>query len=187
MGFGGSQNPSISCESDLAIRSTGDLARFEALGCKTVKGDLVIGEDDGGSWQGNAASDLGGMASLLQVEGDLVIAGLAIAQLTGLQNLREVGGSLIIENNQNLTGLAALSGLQVIEGDLTIAFNLRLTTLLAGTGWESDLLAGQLTVRNNTLLPQCAVDELSAHLDADCHQPPELYCELLNTGASDCD
>jgi hypothetical protein len=75
--------------------------------------------------------------------------------LTGLENLTEVTGSLTIERG-NLTSLNGLSGLTTIGGSLDIYNNNSLTTLAGFDNLTS--LGGALDIWENDNLPQCEAE-----------------------------
>jgi hypothetical protein len=68
-----------------------------------------------------------------EIEGDVMIRGSNITDLSGLIVLTSIGGTLeigdIYAGNPSLTSLAGLEGLTSIEGDLYIAWNYNLTSL----------------------------------------------------------
>lgn len=66
------------------------------------------------------------------LEGNLVIQEArpgAIRQLTGLNNLREINGNLIVRLNRDLTNLSGLNNLTRISGELNIQSNGQLVNL----------------------------------------------------------
>jgi len=82
------------------------------------------------------------------LEGDLVIERSALANLDALKDLRDVRGSLRIEDNASLTTLAGLADVRV-SGDLVVENNPRLADL-TGLDGTDQLVA--LTLRSNDAL-----------------------------------
>ena len=95
-------------------------------GCNMIEGDVTI--------CGENITNLNGLSALTSLGGDLsigVVAGIfgfyignpSLANLSALQNLDYVGGSLIIAENDSLTNLQGLENITTIEGDLKIIGN----------------------------------------------------------------
>lgn len=107
-------------------RVTGDvrLEGFASLvglgGLERVGGDLTLRTD------GSAE----GLGSLASVGGGLSVSGLASTRLTGLEGVRTVG-SLVLMNNEVLTDVSVLRGLEHVSGDVVIAANPALSTAAA--------------------------------------------------------
>jgi hypothetical protein len=88
-------------------------------GCTIIEGDVIIEGDD--------ISNLSALNVLTSIQGDLKIGypfGNAILfSLAGLENITEIGGRLIIEDNNLLEDLNGLSGLVSIGGMLQVTGN----------------------------------------------------------------
>ncbi len=115
----------INCEGDVMISTTEELLAFN---CETVNGNLII---DLPRLNEFIATDLGTLRSLKEVKGDLIIRNLTflLISVSDLQSLETVGGSVIIENNDNLRSIQGLSQLTTIGGDLIVRNNTQMTDL----------------------------------------------------------
>jgi hypothetical protein len=71
-----------------------------------------------------------------QVGGDLSISGEFIRDLTPLENIRHIGGSLFIGDNDMLKSLAGLENLETIDSGLHIYDNFTLTDINGLSGLE---------------------------------------------------
>jgi hypothetical protein len=129
------------------------LEDLDDLACvPRVVGDLVIGGLEVGSYGtttdlGNKRlSSLSGLSSLVEVGGDLVITDNdALSSLSGLEQLSQIGGWLHIESQPGLDSLSGLSGL-VDAGVVYVSGNPGLTSL---SGLDSLVGAGSLAVKDN--------------------------------------
>jgi hypothetical protein len=78
----------------------------------------------------SAGNGLDGLAALRQVGGSVsILANAELTDLTGLHGVESVGGDLRIIANPSLKSLTGLSSLMVVGGELHIEHNLALTTL----------------------------------------------------------
>ncbi len=99
------------------------------------------------------------------IEGDVMINGVDITNLSGLSMLTSIGGSLSIgyyENagNPNLTSLAGLNGLTYIGSYLLIINNLALTNL---SGLNNlTYIGSDLNISNNTLSTLAGLQNLDS-------------------------
>ena len=89
-------------------------------GCTEIEGDVTINGDD--------ITNLNGLNVLTNISGDFLIGELyspgpvnpALINLTGLENLTSIGGSLTLRGNSVLSGLNGLENLVYLGGDLRI-------------------------------------------------------------------
>ena len=115
--------------------------------CTYLSGDVTILGDD--------ITSMEGLNEITSVEGNLMIIGNELLNdLTGLDNLNTIGGSLSIGNtwynNPRLTNLTGLEGLTSIVGGLSISNNDSLTSL---TGLDNlNTIGGSLSIGNVSVL-----------------------------------
>ena len=136
-----------------------DLHGFEKL--TAIEGGLFINENE-------RLTSLDGLGNLRSIDGDLIIGNLVIfapsgavvliggnedlITLTGLEELRTIGGHLDIIGNEVLTSIAGLANLQGLGGNLRIAANPLLRTSFAdalveqlnAAGFEGEILVVEL-------------------------------------------
>jgi hypothetical protein len=106
-----------------------------------------------GNIQVSTTTDVTDLAGVQCITGNLTVSAAVIADLTGLESLKYVGGNLSIINNTGtttLTALAGLSGLVLVGGALDIEGNTQLRNI-SGLGSLVDL-GGALTLSNNAAL-----------------------------------
>jgi hypothetical protein len=112
----------------ITFTTQADINNFQVdyPGCTEIEGDLKIEGDD--------INNLLGLSVLTSIGGDLIIGPdnywePALTSLSGLNNLTEVAGNMIIESNPVLQSLTGLEGLTNIGGRLEIESNDALTSL----------------------------------------------------------
>ncbi len=117
--------PPTSCDQpSTLVDSAEDLAALGKLGCTSMAGDLVI------RGRGVGASDLSALDGLQEIEGSLTIRGIpTLASLRGLGHLQKIKGSLFLGGTDRLASLDGLAGLESVGGDLTIAYEATLGAL----------------------------------------------------------
>jgi hypothetical protein len=104
---------------DGAIKSDAELEAY--AGCTTIEGSVQI--------EGPGVGSLVALQHVEEIEGSLLIGqDTALRSLEGLGALRTLGGSLVLQNNAELTDASALSGLT--EAHSLIAFGSPLLTHL---------------------------------------------------------
>ena len=108
------------------------------------------------------------MDSLSGVGGSVLIGGPdfggnALTNLSGLDCLKSIGGSLYICRNSNLTSLDALINLHSIGGDLYIYKNNALETLSGLDNIEEQSI-DSLTILDNNILSTCNVQSVCDYL-----------------------
>jgi hypothetical protein len=121
-------------------------------------------------------NELGGLTC---VTGSLYVYSTSLTDLTGLDTLQLVGGSVYIDYNASLVSVAGLDVLESITGELGISNNASLTTLenlgsLTYVGLDFDIY-------DNENLPACWTSVLEAQTGATCEM-----C-TGNNGTGTCD
>jgi hypothetical protein len=133
----------------------GVVALSTLLGCNpgpVYAGDLIL----------ETADDVRAFADVEEVEGSVVIEGSSLTDLTGLERLEWIGGALAIGGdlgNASLVSVEGLSGLQRVEGDVTIRRN----NLLADLGGLRALssVGGSIVIQENDALATLNLSSLS--------------------------
>jgi len=96
--------------------------------CTEIEGDVRIGH----FMSGTGMNDLSGLSQITTISGDLTIQNTSATNLTGLENLESVGGSISIRSNWDLQTIDALSNLESVGGQyLIIQHNLFLEDMKA--------------------------------------------------------
>ncbi len=104
-----------------------------------------------------AALDLGGLAELREVRGDIQIGPTTgLHSISGLDHLDVVGGSLRIDHNVELSGVF-WSGLTHVGGDLVIVANLSLHTISLPA---LKTVGGSISVLGNSALESVSLPAL---------------------------
>ncbi|MCB9282853.1 MAG: T9SS type A sorting domain-containing protein [Lewinellaceae bacterium] len=118
-------------------------------------------------------TDLKGLDDLATVGGDLMLGdNTMLASLTGLEGLSSIGGSVSIgiytpevaHGNAALLNLKGFDNLTAIGGSFSILHNLSLADISALNHPLS--IGGDLTIYENTALPECAVQAVCDYLSA---------------------
>lgn len=150
-------------------------------GCTEITGNVEISGDDIVNLEGlnvltsiswnfliednSLLLDLTGLENLTTIGGSLVIGSgyqdyQALTSLSGLDNLTSIGGQLYISKNDDLTGLFASNSLASIE-ELYIRNNNMLTGLTGLNGINGEL--GNLEISNNaSLLSLAGLDDITS-------------------------
>ena len=118
----------IDCpEGDLIFTSQAQIDSF-SQNCNILNGHLIINGDD--------ITDLTPLLALQEVVGCVIIgdsldnpANDILPTLAGLNNIRKIGGDLIICNNPMLQDLSGFSSLEEVDGDIRVKNCQNLTTL----------------------------------------------------------
>lgn len=133
---------------DVSIFYNPELYSLEGLNnLNTVLGDFKLGEYELTVGNFNF-QDLSGLNALTQIGGSLVIYGnWSLSSLSGIENLTSIGGALVLNDNDNLTDLSALEGLSYIGNGLGIQENNNLTNLYGLH--HIDSLNGPLSISGN--------------------------------------
>jgi len=96
----------------------------------------------------NGLSSLSGLNNLKFIGGDFMIgSNKALSDVNGLESLHTVGGGLGIGDNGVLTSLAGLSNLSAVVGGLSINYNSALTSLEDFANLS--VVGGQFALQNN--------------------------------------
>jgi hypothetical protein len=103
-----------------------------------------------------------------QVTGNLRITQTELTTLDGLV-IESIGGELTIALNSMLTSLTGLERVTQIGANLSVVQNEKLPSLSPLGTWPAGAVGRNLSIFNNTALPQCEVDKLDAHLTANCN------------------
>jgi hypothetical protein len=114
-----------------------------------------------------------------EVTGNLRISQTELTSLDGLV-IESIGGEVTIALNSMLTSLSGLEHVTHIGGTLSVVQNEKLPSLAPLGTWPADAVGRNLSIFNNTALPQCEVDKLDAHLTANCSG-----C-VMNNGTGTC-
>jgi hypothetical protein len=97
-----------------------DIASFKIV--SHLNGSLIL--------QDNARiTGLQGLSSLQSIQGDLVLTGTGLKQISGLNALKSVGGNIAISHNTNLLSLEGFSSLEHLGNGLSLASNPVLTAI----------------------------------------------------------
>lgn len=112
----------ISEEGDVELKTSADIASFAAKGTSMIKGNLTIGSDNG-----EEIKSLEGLENLKEISGSLIILNSFTGEdLTGLDNLRTIGG-LKIGDAESYSSVPleyiSLNALKKIEGDFNVFNN----------------------------------------------------------------
>ena len=104
---------------------------------------------------GNNITNLTGMNFIHHIGGSLTIKNnTTLPNLNGFQGLQSVNGSLMIQSNNLLTKIDSLHHLNKVLGNLTVTGNNALLTVNGFIGL--DTIGQNLTITNNTLLNNCS-------------------------------
>lgn len=107
-------------------------------------------------------TSLDGLDQLTDLPGRLdVVGNAALDSIAGLRNVRHVGDDVVLSGSPALAGIA-LSSLQRIDGDLTIA-DLDAVTDLAGLD-QLTTVSGNIAIRDNAQLPEAVIQAFLARL-----------------------
>lgn len=162
---GGSSDGTI--DGPVSLVSPADIQRL--AGVFHIKGDLTVAS-------GGTLTDLVGLESLVQVDGNLMIAETSLASLQGLEHLTTVGRRVQIMGNYALTSLDGLAALASAD-EFYVSGNVALTraavpTLASVRAWN---------MNGNQNLPQCWPLVLEQRLGKGCSN-----CAYTNHGNGAC-
>uniref|UniRef100_UPI0040492C95 hypothetical protein n=1 Tax=Flavobacterium sp. TaxID=239 RepID=UPI0040492C95 len=125
--------------------------------CTEINGNLII---DG---NGVGITDLSSFFQITAIHGDLEITNSSIASLEGFNQLLNINGDLILEENSNLIDLNHFTSLANISGNLTISFNPVLNNIdvLSDVNFTN---LQNLTLHNNSNLTECSIMPICNYL-----------------------
>lgn len=128
--------------------------------CTTIFGDLQIGVAEGTS----NINDLSGLENIELIVGGLTIKNTSLVNLVGLNSLVQMGGDFVIEGNDVLSNLQALTTLTSINSSaLIINDNNALTTLSGLNNIDSQSITS-LTLSSSQNLSTCDVNSICSYI-----------------------
>lgn len=145
--------------SDLILASQDEIDEFSTdyPGCVTVPVNVTI------SGAGDITS-LSGLAQITEIDGDLVItSNTALTSLSGLNNLTTIAGRLEISSNPALTSLAPLDNLNSIGGELRLTSNASVPSLngLENINYQT---ITHLVIESSASLSFCGITSICDYL-----------------------
>ena len=175
----------VVCASPGRFANDDDVADFAAPGCSVIDGDLSIGGKT------KNPLTLGDLSSIKEVVGSLTLRNTTSIDLSEFSGLQYVGDRIGIYFNTSLTTFAGLTAFddQELTGNLSVFGNAKVTTL---EGLESLTTVGaqirvsnnillenlsglsglmsvdELDIDDNTVLPQCLVEEFATQVGQVC-------------------
>lgn len=114
----------------------------------------------------NDSADILGLAGVTRITGDLAIDGSMLTDLTGLECLELVDGSVRIYNSYSLESLAGLEALTTIGSYFRISGNTVMTTIANLESLDYIGTSSVLDIYNNAHVPTCEAENLRDHLKA---------------------
>ncbi len=128
--------------------------------CTDIKGSVFI--------KGSDIIDLSGLSTMSSVENRLLIGDLynynsKLTNLSGLEGLDSIGGSLHIWSNDSLNDISALSNLTYVGEDLRIMHNPFLHSLAGLDNIDAESI-NFLSLNNNSSLRTCEVKSICNYL-----------------------
>ena len=100
----------------------------------------------------------------ISLEGNVIINGIDIINLEGLNSINSIGGDLHINDSDSLTTLEGLENLIYIGGNLKIYYNHELTNL-SGLG-NLTYIGGNIEFKYNPALSGCAIESICDYLNS---------------------
>lgn len=162
LGFGYESLNSLS-----GLDSVHYLGRLEISGLEFSFQGLGNLDTIGGSLvnQGGSRTDLSGLENLKYIGGDLEIKwNDGLVNLNGLNGVKTINGNLEVEYNQFLSDFSGLDSLQYINGSVYIERNFDLISLTGLEGLQMDSLKN-LTIGSNGSLAVCNLPFVCQVLD----------------------
>lgn len=155
---------------DVRLRSQAEVNQFVAdyPNCTEIAGLLRIGEADGSS---SDITDISGLSNLRRIGGILFVQNNGVLQnLDGLDNLEHVGGRLYIGHNAQLREINALGKLTGFGGPIVVINNAAIRNL--------DGLIGIVTMNAFISIDgNAALDDISGIRNIDPNTITELYIQ----------
>lgn len=119
-----------------------DIASFNIV--SHLNGSIVL--------QDNALiTELKGLNGLESIQGDFVLRGTGLKQISGLKALKRVEGKIAVSNNKNLLSLEGFSSLEYLGSGLTLTSNPALT-IIHGFSSLKRIEQGNLEILDNLSL-----------------------------------
>jgi hypothetical protein len=141
---------------------------------KSVSGNVYIT-----SLVDNVISNLSPLQNLESVGGSIIISeNHTLTTLNGLDKLTTVGG-IEISFNSTLTNINSLNKLTIVNGSVNVIGNQNLTSLNALNNSLS--ISGDLTIKNNPKLSQCSATAVCNFLNS---HSPFSYLNVSNNSGS---
>jgi len=134
--------------------------RDQVISGEGIGGVITVENNFDAIWEGDYGitnqADLDALTGYVRVSGSLTV-NCDLENLTGLESLTSIGGSLLIGSanqtvhlyNPSLTSLSGLGNLTSVEGHLVIGNN---NALISLAGLENLTYAGAITINDNDLL-----------------------------------
>jgi len=163
-GSSGSESTEPLCPGGVATKTLILVKTVEELAalsdCTSLKGLAILISEN---------TTLDALSNVTTMSGALTLEDCGMSSLKGLNNLKDVGGDLVIKNCSELINLDDLENLKRVGGRLTIRDNNALSDVKGISGLQSiGLGVGQgLTFRNNPSLPNCQATEVANNLAID--------------------
>lgn len=128
--------------------------------CTTIYGDLYIGTEEGTA----NINDLSGLQNIENITGSIIIKNTSLNNLSGLNSLVQIGGDLVISGNDNLQEIEALSALTTISASsIIIEGNDALTSLSGLDNINPESITG-LTLSSSQNLSTCDVESICTYI-----------------------
>jgi hypothetical protein len=160
---------------DTRIETLNGLEALEAVGGSLIidqNGELFdadalsqlrcVGESVELTWS-SALVSIAALGGLESVRGSIQIYRSGLTDLTGLDNLEQVGGDLVLDRNATLTDISALSNLEALGGAFALHSSPAVATL---AGLENLERVGGLSLYSTTLTDVAALTALTV-IDGD--------------------
>ena len=126
------------CQGDVILRTQAEVDAF--CGCEVIEGDLILTGEGILNGVLGQASDINNVVNfnfLQEVNGNFVVANTNISDLTSFQNLKSIGGFLVVNYNSKLNRLAGLDFVENVGEGLVIEGNPLLENLDDLSGLKS--------------------------------------------------
>jgi len=170
----------VSCfPQGISFVSQTDIENFQSSNpdCKVIGGNVTISGPD--------INNLSFLASIVSIGGNLEIYDNPnLVNLNGLDNITSINGSLIIGNNNGgnslLSNLTGLNQLRFLGGDLNITGNDVLSSLLGMENVNSSSI-NNIYITNNYLLSYCEIKSVCDYLS---NQIGEVEINNNSTGCN---
>jgi len=160
-----------------------EIGEIDISFCNVLTGHLVLfGIEKCGAIKISTCRKYKGIAGFENVEiidGDIRIHDTGFERVIGLNNLKRINGSLILEDNTALDDLGGFFNLEELNGNLEIVGCPALTDLEALSNLDSRSISS-LTITDNEALDMCSYDPICTFLN---NSPTEA---VINNNAEGC-